>query len=109
MNGRYLLDKMEGVSPEYIEAAENAGNKGRRQIILIRRLTAALAACLALAVLSGVMLLTGGTGEIDAGTLSENTASVFGSGGLTAVLFAASLLAAAVLGIIIAVKKKKGK
>ncbi len=103
MTGKDLLQKMELVDPEYIE---KAGRVPKKKPIRWQQWTA-LAACLMIAVFSGVVMIV----SPDEGTLinvsNSDTASIFSTGGVMMILLAASLLGAlAVVALIIKDKRE---
>lgn len=97
---------MELIDPEYIEAAEKVPRK-KKQPVMWPQWTA-LAACLAIMVLSGVVAVI----SPDTGTVinvsSEDTASLFSGGGAALITLAASALAALAI-VAVIIKKKKNK
>ncbi len=104
MNGKDLLDKMELIDPSFIEAADK---KPRKRPIKWQHLTA-LAACLAAAVVSGVLMaVTPGDGNVIV-TGTGDTASLFSEGGVLLIILVASVLTAlAVAALIIKDKGEK--
>ena len=104
MNGKYLLDKMELIDPAYIEAADR---KPKKKPIMWKQ-WGTLAACIAAAVVSGVIMVVSpdsGTGHIG---VSGDTASLFSTGGIPLVILVAALLAAlATVAMIIRNRKDK--
>ena len=90
MNGKYLLDKMELIDPKYIEAAEKKPHKR----IIMWQYCAALAACTGLMIFSGIDLFTA---QSEGGSPAAliNSASIFGEGSISLVVFICALLASA--------------
>ncbi len=107
MDGRYLLEKMDQIDPKYIEEAENAGK--RRPALTVRILKSALAACILLTMISGVIMFRAGAETALPEAVSSETASVFGSGNIGTVMCACSLVASVAIGAVIAEKKKNTK
>lgn len=104
MNGKYLLEKMELIDPEYIEAADR---KPKKKPIKWQQ-WGALAACIAVAVFSGVLMAVSPDNGIEYTGGSGDTASLFSTGGIPLIiLVAASLAALAITAVIIRNKKDK--
>ena len=107
MDGKKLLEKMELIDPGYIEEADSKDDAGRKPLLVMKRLTAALAACIVIMLISGTVMLSDG-GIINSNIeINSNIGSIFGSGAVSAVVFGASLLA--VIGISAAMISKKNK
>ena len=100
-----MLRKMELVDPEFIETA---GRLPKRKPIKWQQWTA-LAACLAIAVISGVMMAVDPDGAEAVPVSGSDTASLFSTGGAMLILLAASLLGAlAIIALMIKDKRSDG-
>ncbi len=101
MNGKFLLEKMDLVDPKYIEEAEK---RPRKKPMMLPQWIG-LAACFVICCISGLVLILypeSGTNMVISG---EDTASLFGSGGIALAVLLLSLLAA--VGIIAYIIKKR--
>ena len=106
MKGKILLEKMELIDPELIEAADKQPDI--RSVKIMKRLAAALAACIVLTLFSGIMMLSSGGGFVHPEVSSPDSASVFGGGTVYTVIFGASLLlTAGISGVMIHRSRKK--
>lgn len=103
MDGKKLLGKMELIAPEFIEAADKAKKK---KPIKWQHWTA-LAACLAVSVLSGVLMAVDPSQAIGTAVISGDTASMFSGGGIAFILLVASLLAAIAIAALIIKDKRE--
>ena len=103
MNGKYLLEKMELIDPEFIEAADK---KPRKKPIKWQYWTA-LAACLAVAVASGVMSAVTSVGDAQVVVSPGDTASIFSGGGVFLILMIASLLASLAIAALLIKDREK--
>lgn len=101
MNGKYLLEKMELIDPEFVAAADKLPKK--KPLMLPQWI--ALAACLAIAVMSGTMMILQPDNGAEVIVSSGDTASMFGNGGIELALIFLSLLAAS--GILAYILKKR--
>ncbi|MBO6301898.1 MAG: hypothetical protein J6N15_05630 [Ruminiclostridium sp.] len=102
MTGKDMLRKMELVDPEFIETA---GRIPKRKPIKWQQWTA-LAACLMIAVISGVMMVMDPDAAETVPVSGADTASLFSTGGAMMILLAASLLGAlAVIALMIRDKR----
>ena len=103
LDGKYLLEKMDLVDPGYIEEADRLP---RKKPILWKQWTA-LAACLAIAVISGIMTVLSTGSSPQTAESAGDTASIFSGSGVTLALMGLSLLAAAGIAAYIIKKKLK--
>ena len=94
---------MELIDPAYIEAADK---KPKRKPIMWQHWTA-LAACLAVAVVSGVMTVLIPSEGVGTAVSPGDTASLFSPGGAALILLCASLLAALAIAALIINDKRK--
>lgn len=103
MNGKELLKKMDLADPKYIDEAD----KLPRRMPIMWKQWSALAACLAVTVISAIMMY------IQADTASapdispSDTATLLGSGGLPLILMILSLLGAGGIAAYIIKNRKK--
>ena len=104
MNGKFLLDKMDLIAPEFIEAAD----KAKKKKPIKWRYWAALAACLAVSVVSGVIMAVSPDEGAGAVAVSQDAASLFSEGGVLLILFVASIVAALAIAALL-IKEKDEK
>ena len=103
MDGKKLLGKMDLIAPEFIEAAD----KAKKKKPIKWQYWTAMAACLAVSVVSGVMMAVSPDEETGIAAVSQNAASLFSEGGVLLILLAASLLAALAIAALIIKDKRE--
>ena len=105
VNGKELLRKMELIDPEYIEAADKIPRKKKKPIRWMQ--WTALAACIALTVFSGIMVIISPNEGAAVKVSPGDTASLFSADGVMVLLFAASILATLAVAALIIKDKRK--
>ena len=107
MDGKKLLEKMELIDPGYIEEADSKDDAGRKPLLVMKRLTAALAACIVIMLISGTVMLANGESLAVPANVNSSTGSMFGSGAVSAIVFGTSLFAVIGISAVMASKKNK--
>lgn len=110
MNGIEMLEKMETISPEYVQEAEKpfqSAKKSRGKVIMLYAV--GMAAGFAMLILSASMLLLNGNMlTTETGTVSGWAATAFGgSGSLPLILLIVSVAVIALFAFLIIRRKKR--
>ena len=110
MNGIEMLEKMETISPEYVQEAEKPFQKtkksSRGKIIMLYAV--GMAAGFAMLILSALMLLFNGNNlTTETGPISEWSATAFGGNGSLAVILLILSIAVICLFAFLIIRRKK--